>query len=575
MDKKSVAKILKEIGLILDLKGDNPFKTRAYFNGARIIESLTENLKDLVESGEIANLKGIGQALSDKISTMVKTGNLPYYDELKSTIPDGLLEMIKIPGLGAKKVKIIYDKLGITSVGELEYACQENRLRDLEGFGEKSQQNILAAIVLRKKYNERFLYPIALEESEKIKNYLRKNKKIIQLEVAGSLRRKLETIKDIDIVCSCLENDREKIMNYFVDFPEKISVISKGGTKSAITLESGINCDLRLVKNNSFAFLLHHSTGSKEHNTELRGFAKSLGYKMNEYGLFRENNKIKCKTEMEIFAKMNMDYIPPVLRESMGEIELAEKKQLPELYSGEPFYGIFHIHTTYSDGANTISEIVKTCQDLQMQYIGICDHSKSAFYANGLDEKRVKQQFEEIDEINSGLTNFKIFKGIEVDILTDGSLDYSDKTLAEFDFVVASVHSLFNLSEDAMTKRIIKAISNDYVTMLGHPTGRLLLGREPYKVNMEKIIKVAGDLGRVIEINSSPYRLDLDWRLGKLANEYGVKTALNPDAHSIEGLSDYKFGIAIAQKGWFQKESILNTYNINKIENYFNRTISK
>ncbi len=571
MDKKSIAKILKEIGIILELKGDNPFKTRAYYNGARIIESLTENLNDLVESAEIANLKGIGAALSDKISILVKTDNLPYYEELKSSIPSGLLDLVKIQGLGAKKVKIVYDKLGVSSIGELEYACRENRLRDLGGFGEKSQQNILAAIELKKKYNERFLYPIALQESKNLKKYLNQSEKIIRLEVTGSLRRKLETIKDIDFVCSCLQNDRKEIMNYYLAYPEKVSVTSKGEANSVITLESGMNCDFRLVNDDEFSFLLYHSTGSKEHNTGMRNYAKSLGLKMNENGIFKGKDRIQCSNEREIFNKLNMEYIPPELREAMGEIEQAQVEQLPDLYDGKPFYGLFHIHSTYSDGANTIEEIVDACQDLNLQYVGICDHSKSAFYANGLNEERVKQQHEEIDKINSGLSNFKVFKGIEVDILTDGSLDFEDETLASFDFVVASVHSQFNLSEKAMTERIIKAITNPNVTMLGHPTGRLLLGREPYKLNMEKIIRVAGELGKIIEINSSPYRLDLDWRLGKLANDCGVKTALNPDAHSLEGLTDYNYGIGIARKGWFQKENVLNTFKLNEIESYFKK----
>jgi len=573
MDKKSVAKIIKEIGVILDLKGDNPFKTRAYHNGARIVESLTDNLKDLVESGEIANLKGIGKALSDKITTMVQTGNLPYYEELKSSIPEGLLELIKIPGLGAKKVKIVYEKLEVTTIGELEYACRENRLRDLDGFGEKSQQNIIAAIELRKKYNERFLYPVALQESENLENYLNKNSKIIRLEMAGSLRRKLETIKDIDFVCSCLENDRKEIMDYFAAYPEKLSVISQGDTKSAITLESGINCDFRLVNDDEFAFLLHHSTGSKEHNTQMRGYAKSFNLKMNEYGIFNGENRIDCADENEIFEKLKLEYIPPELREGLGEIELAKKKQLPELYDGNPFYGVLHVHSTYSDGANTIEEIVKACQEINLQYVGICDHSKSAFYANGLNEERVKQQHSEIDKINSKLEDFRVFKGIEVDILTDGSLDFDDETLSTFDFVVASVHSQFNLSEEAMTERILNAISNPYVTILGHPTGRLLLGREPYKLDMEQVIKKAGELGTAIEINSSPYRLDLDWRLGKLANEHEVKTALNPDAHVLEGLTDFKYGIGIARKGWFKKERVLNSYNLSEIENYFQQNL--
>jgi len=573
MDKKSVAKILKEIGIILDLKGDNPFKTRAYHNGARIIESLTDNLNDLVESGEIANLKGIGKALSDKITTMVQIGNLPYYEELKSSIPEGLLELIKIPGLGAKKVKIVYEKLEVTTIGELEYACRENRLRDLDGFGQKSQQNILAAIELRKKYNERFLYPVALHESENLKNYLDKNSKIIRLEVAGSLRRKLETIKDIDFVCSCLENDRKEIMDYFVAYPDKLSVISQGDTKSAITLESGINCDFRLANDDEFAFLLHHSTGSKEHNTQMRGHAKSLNLKMNEYGIFNGENRIDCTDENEIFEKLNLENIPPELREGLGEVELAQKRQLPELYDGNPFYGILHVHSTYSDGANTIEEIVKACQEINLQYVGICDHSKSAFYANGLNEERVKQQHSEIDKINTKLIDFKVFKGIEVDILTDGSLDFDDETLSTFDFVVASVHSQFNLSEEVMTERILKAISNPYVTMLGHPTGRLLLGREPYKLDMEHVIKKAGKLGTAIEINSSPYRLDLDWRLGKLANKHEVKTALNPDAHVLEGLTDFEYGVGIARKGWFKKERVLNSYNLSEIGNYFKQNL--
>jgi len=572
MDKKSVAKILKEIGVILELKGDNLFKTRAYYNGARIIESFTGNLNDLVESGEISNLKGIGKALSDKISTLVKTGGLPYYDELKSTIPEGLLDLIKIPGLGAKKVKIVYDKLDITSVGELEYACRENRLRDLEGFGEKSQENIIAAIELRKKYNERFLYPVALQESENLKKYLIQNNKIIRLEVTGSLRRKLETIKDIDFVCSCLTSDRKEIMEFFVAYPEKLSVISQGEIKSAITLESGINCDFRLVNDDEFSVLLHHSTGSKEHNTQMRNYAKSLDLKMNEYGIFKGEQRLDCADENEIFEELNMDYIPPELREGTEEVDLAQKRQIPELYNGDQFYGVFHVHSTYSDGANTIEEIVKACQELNLQYVGICDHSKSAFYANGLNEERIKQQHEKIDEINSILSDFKVFKGIEVDILTDGSLDFDDNTLATFDFVVASVHSQFHLSEEAMTKRILKAISNPYITMLGHPTGRLLLGREPYKLDMDKIIKKAGELGTVIEINSSPYRLDLDWRLGKLANEHGVKTALNPDAHALEGLTDFEYGIGVARKGWFQKENVINSYDLNAIEDYFNQS---
>jgi len=571
MNKKDVSKTLKEIGVILELKGENPFKIRAYYNGARIIESLSQNLDELVNSGEIGNLKGIGKALSEKISLLVKDGTLPYYEELKSSIPSGLIDILKIQGLGAKKVKVIYEILKITSIGELEYACRENRLRDLDGFGQKSQDKILESIELQKKYRERFLFPVAINEADSILLYLNKNNHIIVSEIAGSIRRKKETIRDIDIVASCEQKNRPGIMQYFWDYPETDSVIVRGETKSTIILNSGIHCDLRLVDDSSFAFLLHHSTGSKDHNTELRNLAKTKNLKMSEYGLFENDKSIVCKNETEIFEKLGLQFIPPELREGTVEIELASNNKLPDLYTGKPFFGLLHVHTTYSDGANTIDEIVKECQQLGFEYVGITDHSKSAFYANGLGEERIKQQQDEIDQLNAGLNNFRILKGIEVDILADGSLDYDDKVLSTFDFVIASVHSQFRMSKNDMTARIVKAISNPYVTMLGHPTGRLLLGREAYEVDIEKIIETAGKLGKVIEINSSPYRLDLDWRWGKFANEMGVKTALNPDAHLIEGLKDYIYGIGIARKAWFTKENVLNSYSLLEVENFFEK----
>lgn len=569
MNNKEVAKVLKDIGTMLDLKGENPFKTSAYYNGARIIETLNKNVSDLVDSGEINNLKGIGKALSEKITELVHTGSLQYYEKLKSSIPEGLMDLLQIQGLGAKKVKIIYEKLNITTIGELEYACKENRLRDLDGFGEKSQQNILQGIELQKKYNQRFLYPVAADDADKIIKYLDKNNLIKKIEIAGSLRRKKETIRDIDIVASCAEKNRQKIMDFFTDYEEKLSVLAKGDTKSTIILNSGIHCDLRLVDDPSFVFLLHHSTGSKEHNTEMRSLAKSKGLKMNEYGLFKGEKIISCDSEAEIFKALDLQYIPPELREANGEIDAAKNQQLPELYTGDPFYGIIHVHTLYSDGTNSIEEIANTCRNMGLQYVGISDHSKSAFYANGLSEDRINQQHKEIDLLNSKLKNFKIFKGIEVDILTDGSLDYNDDVLACFDFVIASIHSQFKMSTEDMTNRIIRALSNPYVTMLGHPTGRLLLGREPYSVDMEKIINKAGELDIIIEINASPYRLDLDWRLGKYANQLNVKTAINPDAHSVDGLKDYIYGINIARKGWFTQKNVLNSYSVNEVEKYF------
>jgi len=571
MDKKSVAKILKQIGTMLDLKGENPFKTRAYYNGARVIETLERDITELVASGEITGIKGIGKALSEKITTLVTTGSLPYYDNLLAETPPGLLEMLEIPGMGSKKVKAVYDELGISTLGELEYACRENRLRDLSGFGEKSQQKILQGIELRKKYSERFLYPVAENEAAALLDYLKKDKRILRIEIAGSLRRKKETIRDIDIVASCRLSDRESLMKYFVNYPEAESITGKGNTKSAVVLNSGIGCDLRLVDDAEYPFLLHHSTGSKEHNTAMRARAKSLGLKMNEYGIFRGDERIECADEAAVFAAMGLDFIPPELREDRGELDAAEKHALPRLYNGTPLYGLFHVHTTWSDGANSIEQMAEACREMGLQYLGICDHSKSAFYANGLNEERVLQQHIEIDNLNKKWDDFKIFKGIESDILPDGSLDYDDDFLQNFDFVVASVHSSFNLSREAQTRRLIRAVQHPATTMLGHPTGRLLLGREPYEVDMEAVIRAAGAAGKIIEINSSPYRLDLDWRLGKPAKSMGVKVALNPDAHSIDGLKDFRYGIGIARKGWFEESEVINSITLDKIVKFFNK----
>lgn len=570
MNKKEVAHILEEIGIILDLKGENPFKVRAYYNGARIVETLDKDLADLVQSGEIANIKGIGKALAEKISKLVTEGSLPLYEELKASIPEGLLEMLKIPGLGAKKVKIIYEKLGISNIGELEYASRENRLRDLKGFGQKSQDKILESIKRHRKYRERFLIPVAKHEGQIIADYLKKNKKIIRIDIAGSLRRKMETIKDLDIIASCKNSDREEVMRDFISMDQNIQTISQGITKSAIVLQSGMTAELRLVGDSEYPFLLQHATGSKEHNTQIRRLAKEKKLKMNEYGLFRGQKLIACKDEGEIYKNLGLQMIPPEIREGSGEIESAESGTLPEIYTGKPFHGVFHVHTTYSDGANSLVEISEACQAMGLDYVGICDHSKSAFYANGLSVERIREQQEEIDQLNKTCDGFKIFKGIEADILPDGSLDYEDHILATFDFVIASVHSNFNLSEEVMTERICRALQNPYVTMLGHPSGRLLLAREPYKVNMEKVINVAGTEKKIIEINANPFRLDLDWRWGKLARANGVKTAINPDAHSIEGLNDYHYGVGIAQKGGFQKKEILNTFTVSEVMAYFN-----
>ncbi len=570
INKKEVASILEEIGTLLELKGENPFKTRAYFNAARTISGLTGDLQQLVESGEIGKVKGIGKALAEKITTLVTTGELAYYEELKAEFPPKIFELMNIPGLGPKKIKKLYETLGISSLIELEYACNENRLVDLEGFGAKSQENILQGIEARKKYSEKFHLPVAEHAATTMIEHIRKAKGIKRSDIAGSLRRKKEIIGDIDILVSAAQNDTPAIMKKFVSAPEVERVIAGGKTKSSVILKSGINVDLRVVADKEFPFALHYFTGSKEHNVRMRTIAKDHNLKLNEYGLFHESNNkpVACKDEKDILKKLGLVYIEPELREDFGEIEAAEKNNLPGLIEEKDLRGTFHCHTTYSDGANTLKEMADAAMQRKWQYLGIADHSKSAQYARGLSKADLKKQRKEINSLNEQFDSFQIFHGIESDILADGSLDYDDKTLGELDFVVASVHSRFKMSEAEMTGRIINAIKNKNTTILGHPTGRLLLSRDGYQVDLVKIIEAAADYGKAIEINSHPYRLDLDWRMVKFAKEKGVKIFINPDAHNTEGLDDVRFGVGIARKGWLEKEDVINAMEVDRVIKY-------
>ena len=569
MNKQELSEILEEIAMLLDLKGENPFKSRAYINAARVIASLEMDLLDAVKTKQLRKFKGIGDALFDTIRELVTTGRLPYYEELKASVPSGLLQMTEIQGLGPKRVKIIHDKLGITTIGELEYACHENRLLDLEGLGPRMQGKILQGIQYMKRHRGQFHYPVAYEEAQAIYKGLRKHPQIQRIDIAGSLRRKKETVKDIDFVASAKASDA--VMEVFTSFPWVEEVIARGSTKSSVRLHSGLQADLRVVTEAEFPFALHHFTGSKEHNIAMRGRAQKMGIKMNEYGLFRGKKLIPCKNEKDIFSKLGLSYIPPELREDMGEIQASEDRKLPRLIEDDDIQGIFHTHTTYSDGNATLEEMVRAAKAAGYEYIGISDHSQSAKYAHGLEVERVRQQHREIDSLQKKYPGITLFKGIECDILPDGSLDYSDPILATFDFVIASVHSKFKMTEEDMTRRVIKAIRNPYVTMLGHPTGRLLLSREGYPINLQKIIDAACEQGVMIELNAHPYRLDLDWRMGRYANERGLSISINPDAHSTEGIKDVRYGVGIARKGWFTRDSVFNTRSALEIKKAFSR----
>ena len=559
IDKKAAIQALEEMSLMLDLKGENPFKIRAYSNAARTLQGVTEDINKLVEAGDITHIKGIGKGIAEVITELVQTGQSSHLEELRASIPAGMMQMLKIPGMGPKKVKAVWEKLGISTVGELEYACNENRLVDLEGFGQKTQEKILLGIEMLKKYAERHLISLGRAEAEVLYEKVKKFPGIIRGEIAGSIRRWKETIKDIDILVSAKDADRDQITERFTQLPQVDFIIAKGNTKSSVTLKSGINADLRIVSDEQFPYALHHFTGSKEHNVSMRGHAKKMNIKMNEYGLFKgETRNIPCETETDIFHEMGMQFIPPELREDYGEIQAALKGDIPELVAWDDIRGVIHVHSHYSDGANTILEMAEAAQNMGYQYMVLSDHSKNASYANGLTEERIIKQHEEIEGINKGLKDFRILKSIECDILANGSLDYTDEVLSTFDLVIASVHYKFTMSEEEATERVLRAIRNHFVTILGHPTGRLLLAREAYPINMQKVIQTAGELGVAIELNANPHRLDMDWRLLREAKEKGVKISINPDAHRIEGIHDIRYGVGIARKGWLRAEDVLN-----------------
>jgi len=569
LDKKAVAHILNEIAVLLELKGENQFKIRAYQNGARTLELLNENLEELVKSGKIKEVKGIGKTLADNITELITTGNLVFYQELKQSIPPGLLEILRIPGLGPKKAYNLYQTLGISSIAELEYACRENRLIELKGFGPKSQENILKGIEHIKKFQGRFIYGDVALQGEKLVSYLKQCPDVSQVSVAGSLRRFKEIVKDIDILAASL--NPAKVMEFLVNFPQTAQVISLGETKTSVSLDTGVNVDLRVVAPNEYFSALHHFTGSKEHNTALRHRAKSMGLKINEYGIFKDEEKISIASEKEFFEVLGLSFIPPELRENMGEIEAAEKRELPRLIEESHIQGVFHIHTNYSDGTDNLAQLAEEAKRAGFKYLGISDHSQTAVYAGGLNIEAILKQKEEIKRFNEANPDFYVFHGIESDIHTDGSLDYPDEVLKEFDFVIASIHSGFSIKEERATQRLIKALENPYVTMLGHPTGRILLGREGYNPDLEKIIEKAREHNVIIELNASPYRLDIDWRYLKYAKEKGVLISINPDAHRKEELYDTAFGVKMARKGWLEKKDVFNTRSVEEVKEYLRR----
>ena len=557
MDRKDVATALEEVAVLLELKGENPFKIRAYNQAARTISGLEADLGELVAGGGLAQVKGVGKTIAAHVTQLVEEGRLDYAEELKASFPSGLLELLNVPGLGPKKVKTLHEDLGISSLGELEYACRENRLVTLKGFGAKTQANVLKGIDNLKKYRGRFLWAEAEVQALKLVETLAGCPWVGRVEMAGSFRRRKEVVKDLDLVVSTGEPNRTTEYIKGLDLVE--SVDAAGETKVAFRLKAGLNVDLRLVPEEAFAFALHHFTGSKEHNTEMRRRAKERGFKLNEYGLFDEAGGVMAaRDEGEVFGLLDLPFIPPELREGLGEIEAAEAGSLPELIEPADLNGLFHVHSNFSDGSMSVAEVVAGCRELGYGYAGLSDHSRAAFYAGGLTVEDLERQRAEVDQARLAHPGFHLFWGIESDILPDGSLDYPEEVLARFDFVIASVHSNFKMSSRDMTARLVKAARNPYTTILGHVTGRLLLAREPYELDLTAVLEAAAESGTAMEINANPHRLDLDWREMRRARKMGLKMMICPDAHSPQGLGDARFGVMAARKGWLTKADVLN-----------------
>lgn len=563
MTKDQIIEVLETIGRLLELKGENAFKVRAYANAIRALETAPLSAAELADPEALKQLDGIGTALAEKIATLAATGRLEYYENLRAEFPPDIFELFEIQGLGAKKIKILYERLNIHSLSTLEHACKAGKVATLEGFGAKTQENLLKAIEEKKHNAGQFLFSEAAVAARAILDDLRNHPAVSLAEVAGSFRRRKEIVRDLDFLVSTKKP--EEVMEFFVSHELVESVIAHGATKSSVRLKNGIQCDLRAVTSAEYPYALVYFTGSKEHNIVLRNRALERGWSLNEYRFSIAENRKKhdplpeVHEERDVYRALGLDFIPPELREDSGEFAAAEEHELPELLQLENLRGTFHNHTTASDGRATLQEMAEAAAELGLEYLGIADHSKSSFQANGLDAKRLAEQCQEIDRYNEESGEIRLLKGVECDILKDGSLDFPDEVLEKLDYVVASVHNAFSLGEAEMTRRIIKAMSNPYVTMLGHMTGRLLLARKPYAVSIPDIIDAAAELGVIIELNANPRRLDMDWRWWPLAKKKGVLCSINPDAHSTQGLQDLYFGVGTARKGWLTRRDVINT----------------
>ena len=573
MDKRDlIVDVLKKIAILLELKGENAFKIRAYRTGSEIVETYSGDIIKLALDDDLKGIKGIGTALAQKIHELAATGKLEYFENLKNEFPQSIFDLFKISNLGPKKIKILYDQLGIDSISKLKQFCKSGEVGEISGFAKKSVSKILDSISFHEDNANTFRLGDVAPIAENILEFLRSHPDTEQAAIAGSYRRGKEILHDLDFIVST--KSPESIIHSFANMDTVVEIISNGSTKSSIRLDNGLQCDLRAVSNAEYPFTLNYFTGSKGHNIQVRAIALKKGYKLNEYGLIPKTDADadssisgSIHTESDLYEALGLKMIHPCLRENSGELEAASENKLPELVILENLRGTFHNHTTASDGKNTLEEMANAAKDLGLQYLGISDHSKSSVQANGLSEEKLLAQIKEIQSLNNSCPNdFRIFSGVECDILKDGSLDYDDEILAKLDYCVASVHSSFSLTEKEMTARIIKAIENPYVTMIGHLTGRLLLSRKPYSVDVSKVIDACASNHTHIEINANPRRLDMDWRWWRQARDKGVKCSINPDAHRTEHFQFLHFGVKIAQKGWLGPNDVINCLPLDEIE---------
>ena len=559
-----IVDFLNRHGALMEIDGANPFRVRAMTNAARVIEELGVDAAAMAAEGTLTEIEGIGKGVEELVTEFLHTGSAQAHETLKGRIPEGLLDILRIPGLGVRKVRALHEGAGIESVEELERACRDGRLDRLGGFGAKTRENILAAIGRLREFGQSWLLRDASAQAEELCESLSALPATGRAAIAGSLRRCLETVRDIDIVAG--SDDPDAVSAAFAGHRTVREVIARGNTRTTVRLHSGMQADLRIVSDDRFPALLHHFTGSRDHNVAIRSRALGRGMRLNEYGLFdRSGEAVPCAAEADLFAALELDFIPPELREGLGEVEAAAEGTLPGLIQAADIRGMLHVHTTYSDGRDTVAEMAAAVRGRGYSFLGICDHSQSAGYVFGLKPEEVAEQHREIDAVNGTWEDFRVFKGIECDIRRDGSLDYDDGLLAQFDFVVAAVHNGMNLDKPAQTARVIRAIEHPCTRILAHPEGRILNQRLGWEIDMEAVIEAAAGNGVALELNAQPDRLDLDWRWVRKARERGVRIAVNTDAHRIAHLDYIGLGVSMGRKGWLEAADVINTLEADAI----------